>query len=78
MSHAYETAGRDEHGANRQDGTGDEYGSLSAPPGETGPTRRYRRDDISNLAMNKQPGDDTRHAIITAARTFTDSAGGVI
>lgn len=35
MSRAHETAGRDEHGANRQDGTGNDYASLPVPPDET-------------------------------------------
>lgn len=40
MSNATETRQRDKHGANRQDGTDDEYDPLSATPDETTPANR--------------------------------------
>lgn len=44
------------------------------------PPRHAQRDDTANgigkSVTGKQSGDDTRHAIITTARTSTDQEGG--
>ena len=55
MSNATETRQRDKHGANRQDGTDDEYDPLSATPDETTPIRRHRQIDHGQASRRQRP-----------------------
>lgn len=41
--------------ASRQDGTGDEYGPLLAPPDETGPTRRHQQLGHEQATRQRHP-----------------------
>lgn len=49
---------------------------MNTPRSSPRPARRDQRDSISNLDMNKQPGNDARHAIIATAHISHDSEGG--
>lgn len=61
MSHAHETAGQDEHEANHQDGTDDEYGPLSDPPDETTPGRRHQQLGHEQATRQRHPPRHHRH-----------------